>query len=91
MPTAKRPKGPPTATAKSAAHAASSTRRRSGKAVAPPEALLAELDTLVDNRDLWLNSPNSLFGGRTPGELMGTEEELRLREWIGSVKHGMFS
>jgi uncharacterized protein (DUF2384 family) len=57
----------------------------------PQETILAELETIVDNRGLWLDTPNPLFGGRTPGDLLGTEDEVLLREWIGSVKHGMVS
>jgi uncharacterized protein (DUF2384 family) len=52
---------------------------------------MVELETIVDNPGLWLDSPNPLFGGRTPRELLGTPDEKLLEDWIGAVKHGMFS
>lgn len=81
---------------KSAAKATSPRRARSTKAVkkqpsSPAAAILTELEQIVNNPSLWLDSPNPLFGGRTPGELIGTEDEKLLWEWIASVKHGMFS
>ena len=96
MASSKQPKIIPAGTAKSAPKTTSPSQRRSAKAVkkqppSPREAMRAELETIVDNPGLWLDSPNPLFGGRTPGELIGTEDEKLLREWIGSVKHGMFS
>jgi hypothetical protein len=96
MATSKQPKRIPVVAARSAAKATSPARRRSAKAVkklppSPQDAIRAELETIVDDPGLWLDSPNPLFGGRTPGELIGTEHEILVREWIGSVKHGMFS
>ena len=96
MATSKQPKITPAGAAKSATKTTSRSQRRSGKGVkkqppSPQESIRAELETIVDNPGLWLDSPNPLFGGRKPGELIGTEDEKLLREWIGAVKHGMFS
>jgi len=96
MATAKQPKNIAAGAVKTAAKAKSPSRRLSAAGVKkqtppPQDAILAELETIVDNGSLWLDSPNPLFGGRTPGELIGTEDEVLLREWIGSVKHGMAS
>jgi len=96
MATAKQPKVILAGAAKSAAKSASPPQHGSAKptkkqAAPPQEALLAELEAIVDNPGLWLDSPNPLFGGRTPAELIGTEDEKLVREWVGSVKHGMFS
>jgi hypothetical protein len=96
MVTANRPKSVPAGAAKPASKAASPSQRRSAKAVkkqlpSPRKDLLAELEMIMENPGLWLDSPNSLIGGRTPSEVIGTEDEKLLREWIGSVKHGMVS
>ena len=96
MATSKQSNAIPAGTAKSASKTTSPPRRRSTKGVQKPppssrEAIRAELETIVDNPVLWLGSPNPLFGGRTPNELIGTGDENLLREWIDSVKHGMFS
>jgi hypothetical protein len=53
--------------------------------------LREEVAHIVENADRWLNTPNDQFGGRTPGELIGTEDEHLLREWVGAVQHGMMS
>lgn len=96
MPTSKPRKKLSLGVVKSVARRTASTKRPStkvgkGRRPSTEEAIRAELNTIVDKPDLWLDSPNPLFGGRTPGELIGTEDENLLREWIGSVKHGMFT
>jgi hypothetical protein len=96
MATAKRPKITPVRSAKSAAKTTSPPARRAPKTVkkqsaSARESILAELKTVIDNPGLWLDSPNTHFGGRTPGELIGTGDEALLWEWMGSVRHGMFS
>jgi hypothetical protein len=96
MATSNQPKIGAAGTAKRATKAASSSQRHSAKGAkkqppSPQEAVRAELETIVDNPGLWLDTPTPLFGGRTPGELIGTQDQKLLRDWIGSVKHGMFS
>jgi Protein of unknown function (DUF2384) len=40
---------------------------------------------LLSNADEWLSSPNTAFAGKAPGELIGTNEEYRLRNMLRSV------
>ena len=54
-------------------------------------ALLDEIDGLVDDPLLWFTTPNEVFEGRQPIELLGTPEEPRLRNRILMAKLGMFS
>ncbi|MFL5244025.1 MAG: hypothetical protein ACJ8FY_18130 [Gemmataceae bacterium] len=90
MPTAKqktpaRPKADP----KTRVRGNAPTRKTRGKALSAQDDLLAELAATVDQPALWLDAPNPLFGGRIPSQMIGTPDEHLLREWIGSVKHGM--
>jgi len=58
---------------------------------APADDLQRDLQNILADPDLWLNTPNDLFGGRLPVELIGTEDENLLREWVGAVQHGVMS
>ena len=53
--------------------------------------LKAEVGTIVDDPDGWLNTPNDRFAGKKPIDLIGTNEEQRLRDLIRAIKHGMVS
>jgi uncharacterized protein (DUF2384 family) len=44
-----------------------------------------DVDELLSNADEWLETPNSNFGGRRPLELIGTPDELLLRETLRSI------
>jgi hypothetical protein len=92
MPTAKH-KIPASKTApKTRARAkAPSPKTARKQALSPQKDLLAELAATVDKPSLWLDTPNPLFGGRILSQMIGTPDENLLREWIGSVKHGMLS
>jgi hypothetical protein len=85
----------PKRSVKSQLHKAASptaTRPRKGKpAVTFPPDLRAELESVLAEPDRWLNTPNDQFGGRTPLELVGTPEEQLLHQWVGAVKHGIYS
>lgn len=50
-----------------------------------------ELANVMADSERWLNTPNPHFGGRKPVDVIGTEEERFIREWIGRVKHGYVS
>jgi hypothetical protein len=56
--------------------------------------LSAELDKLltavVDNPDIWMSTPSIQFGGRRPGELVGTEEEFKIFDILRAVEQGLF-
>ena len=53
--------------------------------------LRKEIESLIADPERWLNTPNDQFGGRTPVDLLGTEEEYLVREWVGAVKYGIMS
>ncbi len=53
--------------------------------------LYEEIKDVVPNAVRWLNTPNSLFGGQKPKDLIGTDEEQRLRDVIRAIKYGMVS
>ena len=50
-----------------------------------------ELELIFEDPQPWLDTPNSWFGGRKPGDLIGTPDEKHLRNWIGMVKHGLYA
>ena len=53
--------------------------------------LLQEARQVVPDADNWLNTENTLFMGRKPIDLIGTEDEPRLRSVLGAIKYGLFS
>jgi hypothetical protein len=45
--------------------------------------IVEELRYLFDaDPQPWLDTPNPVFGGRKPRELIDTDEEIELRYWI---------
>ncbi len=38
----------------------------------------------------WINTPHDLLGGKTPNDLIGTDQEDRVRELTRAFKNGMF-
>lgn len=44
---------------------------------------------VVSQPDTWLDTPNDQLGGRKPSDLIGTPTEVRVRELLRSIKHGM--
>ncbi len=69
---------------------AAKTPRKAGSTSAKGD-LREEIEKIVADPERWLNTPNDRFGGRTPNDIIGTEEEHLLREWIGAVKYGIMS
>jgi hypothetical protein len=55
------------------------------------EDILEEIESVVPDSKRWVNSPNELFGGRKPRDLIGTEEEEELRNVLRAIKNGIFS
>jgi uncharacterized protein (DUF2384 family) len=55
------------------------------------------LDLLKDIRDIfadpeaWLQMPNVRLGGRKPIDLIGTPEEVHVRNITESIKYGLFA
>jgi hypothetical protein len=54
-------------------------------------ALLKDVGDFVDDPEGWFYIPNAEFEGRMPIELLGNDEEARLRNRIEAAKLGMFS
>ena len=86
-----RPKRSVKAQSHKAAPVAAARPRRSKPAANFPPDLRGELESVLAEPDRWLNTPNDQFGGRTPLELVGTPDEQLLHEWVGAVKHGIYS
>jgi hypothetical protein len=63
-----------------------------GTVVRPgPSAKLAELlDSVVDDPEKWLSTPSVQFGGRKPGDLIGTAEEPKIFDLLHAVDQGLF-
>jgi Protein of unknown function (DUF2384) len=53
--------------------------------------LLEDVKGFVDDPEKWFRTPNADFEGRQPIELLGTDDEPRLRNRIEAAKLGMFS
>jgi DNA-binding transcriptional ArsR family regulator len=53
--------------------------------------LLEDVGAFVDDPEGWFRKPNAAFEGRPPIELLGTQDEPRLRSRIAAAKLGMFS
>ncbi len=45
----------------------------------------------VHDAEAWFRTPNAVFEGRRPVELLGTPDEQTLRERIEAAKYGFFS
>jgi hypothetical protein len=45
---------------------------------------------VIDNPETWLSTPSVQFGGRKPGDLVGTEEEFKLFDLLHAVDQGLF-
>jgi DNA-binding transcriptional ArsR family regulator len=54
-------------------------------------ALLKDVGGLVEDPEAWFRTPNVVFEGRSPIELLGTPDEQRLRDRIEAAKFGAFS
>jgi hypothetical protein len=53
--------------------------------------LLADLGACLDDLEGWLRTPNVIFEGRAPIELLGTPEEVRIRERVDAAIFGLFT
>jgi uncharacterized protein (DUF2384 family) len=49
------------------------------------------LNVLGANAGTWLDTGNTLFGGRSPRSLVGTDQEEQVREVLRGLKYGAFS
>ena len=66
-------------------------KSRTAQASPIDKSLLEDVGGFVDNPQDWFHTPNPMFEGRKPIDLMGTNEEPRLRNRIEAAKFGMFS
>jgi hypothetical protein len=51
--------------------------------------IMDELKRIFGDPEPWLDEPNLQFLGRTPHELIGTDQEIHLRNWVRRYKHGI--
>jgi uncharacterized protein (DUF2384 family) len=58
--------------------------------VIDPE-LLDVVSAFVDDAEAWFDRPNEYFEARKPRELLGTDDEPRLRNRIQGARLGFFS
>jgi uncharacterized protein (DUF2384 family) len=54
-------------------------------------ALLYDMSGFVDDPEEWFRTPNMVFEGRAPIELLGTPDEAVLRNRINMAKYGLYS
>jgi DNA-binding HxlR family transcriptional regulator len=54
-------------------------------------ALLERLGEILVDPEEWFHTPNTVFEGRRPLDLLGTPDEPRLRNQIEAARQGMFS
>lgn len=45
----------------------------------------ADVSRLMSNAEEWLNAPNTILGGRSPNELIGTADERQVRDILRSA------
>jgi hypothetical protein len=48
------------------------------------------LIAVVDDPKKWLSTPSVQFGGRRPGDLLGTDEEEKILDLLHAVDQGLF-
>ena len=48
------------------------------------------LTAVVDNPEAWLSTPSVQFGGRRPGDLIGSDEEEKIVDLLRAVEQGLF-
>jgi uncharacterized protein (DUF2384 family) len=48
-----------------------------------------EAARLVKRPDKWLDMPNDQLGGKSPNELIGTDQEQQVRDLLRAIEHGM--
>jgi len=54
------------------------------------DTLLTEIAEIVQDTDLWLDTPNERFGGQRPRALLRSEKgRAILHDLVQAVKHGM--
>jgi uncharacterized protein (DUF2384 family) len=53
------------------------------------EDIRQEAATLVAEPEKWLDNPHPLLGGQRPNDLIGTDQELHLRNLLRRIKFGI--
>lgn len=65
-------------------------RARAHMTTEEQDTLLTEIADIVQDPDLWLDTPNERFGGQCPRTLLRTEKgRAILHDLVQAVKHGM--
>jgi DNA-binding transcriptional ArsR family regulator len=63
----------------------------SSSTLAIDPVLLEQVSGFVEDPEAWFRTPNAAFEGRMPVDLLGTDDEPRLRSRLEAAKLGMFS
>jgi hypothetical protein len=56
-----------------------------------PDTVQEARNVLGPRADAWLDEGNTLFAGRSPRSLVGTDQEEQVREVLRAAKYGAFS
>ncbi len=65
-------------------------RARAQRLTEEQDSLLGEIAEIVQDPDLWLDTPNERFGGQQPRTLLESEKgRAILHDVVQAVKHGM--
>ena len=65
-------------------------RARAQRLTEEQDSLLGEIAEIVQDPDLWLDTPNERFGGQRPRTLLESEKgRAILHDVVQAVKHGM--
>jgi uncharacterized protein (DUF2384 family) len=51
--------------------------------------IIEELKKFTDDLEPWLDTPNERLMGRKPRDLIGTDQEIHLRNLLRRIKHGI--
>jgi hypothetical protein len=62
-------------------------RERKEACSVAPDDLRAEVLRFLPNGEQWLELPNTQLQGRRPSELIGTPEELRVRQLLNEIMY----
>jgi uncharacterized protein (DUF2384 family) len=53
------------------------------------EDIRQEVADIVADPGQWLDMPNDQLGGRKPKDLIGTDQEQRVRDLLRAIEYGM--
>jgi hypothetical protein len=51
--------------------------------------IVEDMKKIFDDPEPWLDRPIEWLWGRKPREMIGTEDEIHLRNWLRMLKYGI--